>query len=59
MESFIAVHFETTGITFQNRGSGALLGFEKEHPHLPSKINKKSLGEKKYKNANSFKILKY
>ena len=33
MESFITVHYETTGITFQNRGSGALLGFEEEHPH--------------------------
>ena len=59
MESFITIHYETTGITFQNRGSGALLGFEEEHPHLASKISKKSLGEKKYKNANSFKIFKY
>ena len=56
MESFITVHYETTGITFQYRGSGSLLGFEEEHPHLASKISKKSLGEKKYKNANSFKI---
>ena len=59
METFITVHYETTRITFQNRDSGSLLGFEEEHPHLASKISKSWLGEKKYKNANSFKILKY
>ena len=59
MESFITVHYETTRITFQNRGNGSLLGFEEEHPHLASKISKSWLDEKKYKNANSFKILKY
>ena len=59
MESFITVHCETTRITFQNRGSGSLLGFEEEHPHLASKISKSSLGEMKGKKANSFKILKY
>ena len=59
MESFITVHYETTRITFQNRGSSSLLGFEEEHPHLASKISKSWLGEKKCKNANSFKILKY
>ena len=30
MESFITVHYETTRITFQIRGSGSLLGFEEE-----------------------------
>ena len=40
MESFITVHYETTGITFQNGGSGSLLGFEEGHPHLASKISK-------------------
>ena len=59
MESFITVHYKTTRITFQNRGSGSLLGFEEEHTHLASKISKSWLGEKKYKNANSSKILKY
>ena len=59
MESFITVHYETTRITFQNRGSGSLLGFEEEHPHLASQISKSWLGEKKYKNANSFDNLKY
>ena len=28
MESFITVHYGTTGITFQNRGTDTLLGFE-------------------------------
>ena len=59
MESFISVHYETTRVTFQNRDSGSLLGFEEEHPHLASKISKSLLGKQKYKNANSFKILKY
>ena len=59
MESFITVHYETTRITFQNRGSGSLLGFEEEHPHLASKLSKSWLGEKKCKHAKSFKILKY
>ena len=59
MESFLTVHYETTRITFQNRGSGSLLGFEEERPHLASKISISWLGEKKCKNANSFKILKY
>ena len=59
MESFIAVHYETTGITFQNWGSGFLLGFEDGHPYLASKISKSWLGEKKCKNANNFKNLKY
>ena len=59
MESFIIVHYETTRITFQNRGSDSLSGFEEEHPHLASKISKSWLGEKKYKTANSFKILKH
>ena len=59
MESFIAVHYETTGITFQNRGSGSLLGFVEGHPHLASKISKSWLGEKKCKNVNNLKILKY
>ena len=59
MESFKTVHYETTRITFQNRGSGSLLGVEEENPHLASKISKRWLGEKKYKNANSFKIFKY
>ena len=31
MESFRTVHYETTGITFQNRGSDFLLGFEEGH----------------------------
>ena len=44
---------------FQNRGSGSLLDFEEEHPHLVSKISKSLLGEKKCKNAKSFKIVKY
>ena len=61
MESFITVttNHETTRITFQNRGSGSLLGFEEEHPHLASKVSKSWRGEKKCKNANNFKILKY
>ena len=59
MESFITVHYETTRITFHNRGSGSLLGFKEEHPHLASEISKIGLGEKKCKNANSYKILKY
>ena len=29
MESFLTVHYETTGITFQNRDSDSLLGFDK------------------------------
>ena len=63
MESFITVHYETAGFTFQNRGSDSLLGFEELHPHLKklyitSKISKSWLGEKKCKNANDFKILK-
>ena len=44
MESFITVHYETTRITYQNRGSGSLLGFEEEHPNLASKISKSWLG---------------
>ena len=65
MESFITVHYETTGITLQNRGSDSLLGFEEGHPHsknhnyIASKISKKWLGEKKSKNANNFKVLKH
>ena len=62
MESFITVHYETTGITFQNRGIDSLLGFEEGQPHsknhIASKISKSWLGEKKCKNANNFKILK-
>ena len=58
MESFITVHYATTRITFQNSGSGSLLGFEEEHPQLASKISKSWLGEKKCKNANSFKHFK-
>ena len=58
MESFITVHYETTRITLQNRGSGSSLGFEEEHPHLASKISKSWLGEKKCKNANSFKNIR-
>ena len=38
MESFITVHYETTGITFQNRGSDSLLGFEEGHPHSKNHI---------------------
>ena len=49
MESFITVRYETTRITFQNRGSSSLLGFEEEHPHLASKISKRWLGEKNAK----------
>ena len=41
MGSFITVYYETSRITFQNRGSGSLLGFEEEHPHLASKISKR------------------
>ena len=59
MESFITVHYKTTSMTLQNRGSGSLLGFEELHPHLAFKISKSLLVEKKYKNANSSKILKY
>ena len=59
MESFITVHYETTSINLQNRGSGSLLGFEELHPHLASKISNCWLVEKKYKNANSSKIFKY
>ena len=40
MESFITVHYVTTGISFQNRGSGSLLGFEEGHPHSASKMSK-------------------
>ena len=47
MESLIIAHYETTRITFQNRGSSSLLGFEEEHPDLASKISKRWLGEKK------------
>ena len=63
MESFIAVHYETTRITFQNRGSDSLLGFKEGQPHsqnhIASKISKSWLGEKKCKNANNFKISKH
>ena len=59
MESFITVHYGTTGITFQNSGNDSLLGFEEGHAHLASKISKNQLDEKKCKNANNFKILKY
>ena len=58
MESFITVHYETTRITFQIRGSGSLLGFEEENPHLASEISISGLGVKKCKNANSFKIFR-
>ena len=61
MESFITVHYKTTRITFLNRGSDSLSGFEEGHPHSKnqaSKISKSWLGEKKCKNANNFKILK-
>ena len=59
MESFITVHYETIKITFQNWGSGSLSAFQDGHLHLASKISKRWLGEKKCKNANNFKILKY
>ena len=49
MESFINVHYETTEITFQNRGSDSLLDFEEGHPHIASKISKGWLGEKNAK----------
>ena len=54
MESFITVHYETTKITFHNRGSGSLLGFEEEHPHLASKISKSWLGEKEMQKCKLF-----
>ena len=38
MESFITVHYETTGITFKNSGSDYLLGFEEGHPHSKNHI---------------------
>ena len=38
MESFINVHYETTGITFKNRGSDSLLSFEEGHPHSKNMI---------------------
>ena len=38
MESFITVHYETTGIILQNRGSDSLFGFEEGHPHLKNYI---------------------
>ena len=38
MESFITVHYETTEITFQNRDSDYLLGFEDGHPHPKNHI---------------------
>ena len=38
MESFITVHYETTGITFKNSGIDYLLGFEEGHPHLKNHI---------------------
>ena len=47
MESFIIVHYETTRITFKNTGSGSVLGFEEEHPHLASILSKSWLSEKK------------
>ena len=28
-----AVHYETTGITFQNRDNGSLVGYEEGHTH--------------------------
>ena len=40
MESFITVHYGTTGITFQNSGNDSLLGFEEGHAHLASKKSK-------------------
>ena len=58
MERFITVHYETTRITFQNRGSDSLLASEEGHPHSKNHISKSCLGEKKCKNANNFKILK-
>ena len=63
MESFITVHYKTTGINFQNRGSDSFLGFEEGHPHsknhfLASKISKTWLDEKKCKNANNFNMFK-
>ena len=65
MESFITVHYGTNGITFQSRGGDSLFGFEEGHPHsenqsyIASKISKSWLGEKKCKNANTFKISKH
>ena len=38
MESFITVHYETTGITFQNRGSDSLSEFEEGQPHSKNHI---------------------
>ena len=59
----MTVHYETTRITFQNRGSDPLLGFEEGHSHskksyIASKISKSWLGEKKCKLHFNFKILK-
>ena len=33
MERLLTVHYETTRITFQKRGSDSILGFEEGHPH--------------------------
>ena len=38
MESFVIVHYETTGITFQNRSSDSFLGFEERYPHSKNHI---------------------
>ena len=38
MESFITVHYETTGITFQNWDSDSFLGFEERHPHSKNRL---------------------
>ena len=41
MESFITVHYESTGFTFQNRGSDSFLGFEEGHSFKESFIASK------------------
>ena len=63
MESFLTVQYETSEITFQNRGSVALLGFEEGHPHskkssIASKISTGLLGEKKCNQMQIFHLLK-
>ena len=63
MESFLTVQYGISGITFQNRGSDALLGFEEGHPHskklgIASKISTCLLGEKECNQMQIFHFLK-
>ena len=63
IESILTVQYETSGITFQNMGSDALLGFDEGHPHskksdIASKISTCLLGEKKCNQMQIFHFLK-